>query len=234
MLSDDHRYDFMSLVEGAPGFLETPNFDRMAEQGAHLKNAFVTTSLCSPSRASILTGQFMHRHRVVDNQRAVPEGTEFFPQLLQAAGYQTAFIGKWHMGHDDDTPRNGFDHWVSFKGQGVYFDPELNINGARKTIKGYTTDVLTAEALRWLNEIRDPSKPFLLYLSFKAVPLPIHSGTTARRTLPGQGHRLPRNDGVDRRKLRNPATLGARAALRHSWHRSHADGCIRQRSGAKF
>ncbi|MCB1096317.1 MAG: sulfatase-like hydrolase/transferase, partial [Verrucomicrobiae bacterium] len=97
MLSDDHRYDFMGLVAGAPEFLETPNFDRMADQGAHLKNAFVTTSLCSPSRASILTGQFMHHHRVVDNQRAVPEGTEFFPQLLQAAGYQTAFIGKWHM-----------------------------------------------------------------------------------------------------------------------------------------
>jgi N-acetylglucosamine-6-sulfatase len=107
MLSDDHRYDFMGFVEGAPDFLETPNFDRMAAQGAHLKNAFVTTSLCSPSRASILTGQFMHRHRVVDNQRAVPEGTEFFTQLLQAAGYQTAFIGKWHMGHDDDTPRKG-------------------------------------------------------------------------------------------------------------------------------
>ena len=78
-------------------------------------------------------------------------------------------------------PRKGFDHWVSFKGQGAYFDPELNINGARKTIKGYTTDVLTAEALRWLNEIRDPAKPFLLYLSFKAVhfpftPAPRHAG----------------------------------------------------------
>ena len=86
-------------------------------------NAFVSTSLCSPSRASILTGQYMHHHRVVDNQRPVPEGTMFFPQYLHEAGYATAFVGKWHMGHDDDAPQPGFDHWVSFRGQGEYFDP---------------------------------------------------------------------------------------------------------------
>lgn len=181
ILSDDHRYDFMGCAESSPEFLETPHFDRMAAEGAHLANAFVSTSLCSPSRASILTGQFMHRHRVVDNQRPVPDGTTFFPEHLQAAGYQTAYVGKWHMGHDNDEPRKGFDHWVSFKGQGSYFDPELNINGKRKSFKGYTTDILTSEALRWLNEIRDPQKPFLLYLGFKAVhypftPAPRHAG----------------------------------------------------------
>ena len=148
VLSDDHRYDFMGFMPSAPAFLETPHMDRMATEGAHLKNAFVSTSLCSPSRASILTGQYMHRHRVVDNQRAVPEGTVFFPQLLQKAGYETAFVGKWHMGHDNDEPRKGFDHWVSFKGQGTYFDPELNINGERKKSEGYTTDILTAQALK--------------------------------------------------------------------------------------
>jgi len=119
VLSDDHRYDFMSFMPGAPAFLETPHMDRMAKQGAHLANAFVSTSLSSPSRASILTGQYMHHHHVVDNQRPVPKGTVFFPTYLQQAGYQTAFVGKWHMGHEHDQPRPGFDHWASFKGQGT-------------------------------------------------------------------------------------------------------------------
>ena len=172
ILSDDHRYDFMSFMKGAPAFLETPNMDRMARQGAHLANAFVSTSLCSPSRASILTGQYMHHHRIVDNQRPEPEGTVFFPQYLQKAGYQTAFVGKWHMGHDHDNPRPGFDHWVSFKGQGTYFDPALNINNKRRTFKGYTTDILTNQALSWLKNGRDADRPFFLYLSFKAVHYP--------------------------------------------------------------
>lgn len=172
VLSDDHRYDFMSFMEGAPSFLETPNMDRMAKEGAHLANAFVSTSLCSPSRASILTGRYMHNHKIVDNQRPEPEGTVFFPQYLQKAGYQTAFIGKWHMGHDHDKPRPGFDHWASFKGQGTYFDPELNVNGEQKKFEGYTTDVLTDQALSWLKEGRDENEPFFLYLSFKAVHYP--------------------------------------------------------------
>lgn len=172
ILSDDHRFDFMGFHEGSPKFLETPNLDRLAKEGAHLRNAFVSTSLCSPSRASILTGQYMHRHRVVDNQRPVPEGTTFFPQYLQKAGYQTALVGKWHMGHDNDEPRPGFDHWVSFKGQGSYFDPELNINGKRKQFKGYNADVLSSQALSWLKEGRDKRRPFFLYLSFKAVHYP--------------------------------------------------------------
>ena len=172
VLSDDHRYDFMGFMPEAPDFLETPAMDRMAREGAHLKNAFVSTSLCSPSRASILTGQYMHHHRVVDNQRPVPPETVFFPQYLQRAGYATAFVGKWHMGHDRDAPRPGFGHWVSFRGQGTYFDPQLNVNGQQRQFKGYTTDVLTDQALRWLREERQPDKPFFLYLSYKAVHYP--------------------------------------------------------------
>lgn len=171
ILSDDHRYDFMSFLDEAPSFLETPNLDRMAARGAHFRNAFVTTSLCSPSRATILTGQYMHHHRVVDNQRPVAEGTRFFPEYLQEAGYQTGFVGKWHMGHDNDEPRKGFHHWVSFKGQGTYFDPELNINGQHKQFNGYTTDILADQALDWLKE-QSSDKPFMLYLSFKAVHYP--------------------------------------------------------------
>ena len=180
ILSDDHRYDFMGFMEEGPAFLETPNLDRMAKQGAHFRNAFVTTSLCSPSRATILTGQYMHHHRVVDNQRPVADGTRFFPEYLQEAGYTTGFVGKWHMGHDHDEPRKGFNHWVSFKGQGTYFDPELNLNGSRKSFKGYTTDILADQALEWL-KTRTDEDPFLLYLSFKAVhypfqPAPRHHG----------------------------------------------------------
>jgi N-acetylglucosamine-6-sulfatase len=192
VLSDDHRFDFMGFMPSAPEFLETPNMDRMAREGAHLANAFVSTSLCSPSRASILTGQYMHRHRVVDNQRPVAQGTRFFPEFLRDAGYETAFVGKWHMGHDHDAPRPGFDHWVSFRGQGTYFDPTLNINGKRSQLEGYTTDILTDQALKWLasrganpnattNENAPQEKPFMLYLSFKAVhypfqPAPRHRG----------------------------------------------------------
>ena len=179
ILSDDHRWDFLSFLPEAPRFLETPNLDRLAKEGAHLRNAFVSTSLCSPSRASILTGQYMHHHRVADNQRPEPAGIRFFPEYLQQAGYQTAFFGKWHMGHDSDAPRKGFHHWAGFRGQGDYFDPTLNINGERRAFKGYSTDVLTDLALEWLQQRRE--KPFLLYLSFKAPhfpfePAPRHKG----------------------------------------------------------
>ena len=169
ILSDDHRYDFMGFHEDAPDFLQTPAMDRMAREGAHLANAFVTTSLCSPSRASILTGQYAHRHQVVDNTSPVPEGTRFFPQDLQEAGYATAFIGKWHMGESSDDPRPGFDRWVSFEGQGVYENPRLNVDGEHVEREGYITDLLTDYALDWLDTRQGAEEPFFLYLSHKAV-----------------------------------------------------------------
>jgi arylsulfatase A-like enzyme len=191
ILSDDHRYDFMSFMQGAPPFLKTPNLDRMAKQGAHLQNAFVTTSLCSPSRASILTGQYAHRHGIVDNTSPIPSGTVFFPQHLQRAGYRTAYIGKWHMGEVDDVPQPGFEHWVSFRGQGAYRDPLLNINGERRQLKGYTTDILTDHALEWLKRETPgaANRPFFLYLSHKAVhsefePAPRHAGRYAKEPIP--------------------------------------------------
>ena len=118
ILVDDLRFDALGFL-GHP-WLETPNLDALAQSGVHIPNAFVTTALCSPSRASILTGLYAHRHRVVDNNNPVPPGTTFFPQYLQKAGYDTAFIGKWHMGADSDAPQPGFDRWVSFRGQGTY------------------------------------------------------------------------------------------------------------------
>ena len=173
ILSDDHRYDFMGFHPNAPEFLQTPALDRLAAEGAHVRNAFVTTSLCSPSRASILTGQYAYRHEVVDNSRPIRKDAVFFPELLQQAGYRTGFIGKWHMGGHTDEPQKGFNRWVSFPGQGVYYDPVLNVDGKRESVKGYITDILTDHALRFLSE-QDSGKPFFLYLSHKAVHAEFH------------------------------------------------------------
>lgn len=169
ILSDDHRYDFMGFTGKVP-WLETPNMDRLAREGAYFPNTFVTTSLCSPSRASILTGLFSHTHTVIDNQSPAPEDLVFFPQYLQEAGYQTSFFGKWHMGDASAHPRPGFDHWESFRGQGAYYNPTLNINGNEVEYgdSTYITDLLTAHSLEWLKD-RDKDKPFFLYLSHKAV-----------------------------------------------------------------
>lgn len=169
ILSDDHRYDFMGFMGKVP-FLETPNMDRMAREGAHLKNAFVSTSLCSPSRASILTGMYAHKHKIIDNSSLIPDGLTFFPEYLKNAGYQTGFIGKFHMGEKDDKPQPGFDYWASFQGQGVYYNPVINKNGEHLEYKDstYITDLLTDYALEFL-EKREKEKPFFLYLSHKAV-----------------------------------------------------------------
>ena len=171
ILSDDHRFDAMSFL--GHQFAETPVMDSMAANGAYLKNALVTTSLCSPSRASILTGLYTFRHRVIDNNRAIPPGTVYFPQYLQKAGYSTGFFGKWHMGGESDEPQPGWDHWVSFLGQGEYLPPTpdytLNVDGKRVKQKGYITTELTDYAIDWLKKQKPTEKPFCMYLSHKAV-----------------------------------------------------------------
>lgn len=170
ILSDDHRFDFMGFHNRAPSYIETPHMDRMASEGMHIANAFVTTSLCSPSRASILTGQYAHNHRVVDNTSPIPEGTRFFNEDVAENDYNTAYIGKWHMGEVDDDPKPGWDRWVSFRGQGVYYDPLLNVDGKRAVYEGYTTDLLTDFAIDWLKQQKgEPDEPFFLYLSHKAT-----------------------------------------------------------------
>lgn len=181
VLVDDLRFDGLGFLNPQ---IRTPNIDRMAREGTYLSNAVVTSSLCSPSRATILTGQTARNHLVVDNNNSSEEGLVYFPSYLQQAGYQTAFIGKWHMGNDSDAPRPGFDKWVSFKGQGTYWpksdfpgqpDTLLNIDGRQVPQKGYITDELTDYAIGWLEKERDSKKPFFLYLSHKAVhsdPLP--------------------------------------------------------------
>lgn len=200
ILTDDHRHDAMGFM-GHP-FLETPNLDSLAKNGVHLRNAFVTTSLCSPSRASILTGLYAHHHNVVDNNNPVRADLVFFPQLLQQAGYTTGFFGKWHMGGEGDEPQRGFDKWVSFAGQGVYWPKEragaqaqtINVDGRHVPQQGYITDELTDYALDWLKTV-PAAQPFFLYLSHKAVhhefvPADRHAGRYRDKPLPIPASRL--------------------------------------------
>jgi N-acetylglucosamine-6-sulfatase len=214
LLTDDHRYDALGFLKGQP-FIETPNMDAMARNGVYLKNAFVTTALCSPSRASILTGLYAHQHRVVDNNNPVPDGLVFFPQYLQQAGYETAMIGKWHMGGEKDDPQRGFNHWVSFKGQGTYLpNPNgFNVDGKKVPQKGYITDELTSYAINWLNG-RKRDKPFMLYLSHKGV----HANFT-----PAERHKGRYKDKTFvEPRTQNPANVKDAPAWvrnqRNSWH----------------
>ena len=124
MLTDDQRWDAIGL--GGSRHLKTPNMDRLGQEGVYFKNAFCTTALCSPSRASILSGLYAHRHGVIDNFTEYPATLQSFPRVLQAAGYDTAYIGKAHMGENNDEPRPGFNWFVTHKGQGKYFDTEFN------------------------------------------------------------------------------------------------------------
>ena len=216
ILTDDHRYDAIGFLKSQP-FLETPQLDRLAREGAHFKNAFVTTALCSPSRASILTGTYAHKHRIVDNNTPIPAGTVFFPGYLQKAGYKTGFFGKWHMGAETDEPKPGFNQWVSFRGQGTYLPSAngLNINGKKVPQKGYITDELTDYALDWLKTL-PKEQPYFMYLSHKAV----HA-----EFIPAERHKGRYKDA----KFTYPPTMAAEGEMaqsrpmwvknqRNSWH----------------
>jgi len=204
VLVDDLRWDDIGCA-GHP-FVRTPHIDRIAAEGVRFRNAFCTTPLCSPVRACLLTGLHTHHHGVLDNiDRSKHSHTlKTFPQTLQQDGYQTAYVGKWHMGNDD-TARPGFDYWASMKGQGVSFDPVMNINGERKKQTGHTTDVLNALALEFLAQER--TQPFCLYIAHKAL----HPELTQRddgsitdpkasEFLPAKRHKqLYANDAIPRR-----------------------------------
>lgn len=164
ILTDDQRWDCLG-VAGHP-YLKTPNLDRIANEGVRFSNAFVTTSLCSPSRASFLSGLYAHSHGVINNFTEFPSELPSYPLRLQQAGYETAYVGKWHMGEDNDSKRPGFDYWVSHQGQGSYYDTTFNVDGERQEIKGYYTHVVTDLAIDWLERPR--SAPFCLCLGHKA------------------------------------------------------------------
>ena len=163
---DDLRFDDFGAA-GHP-FARTPHLDRVAREGAQFRGFFAVTPLCSPSRANILTGLETRHHGILDNTDRSPRSHALptFARALHAAGYNTGFIGKWHMGNDP-TPRPGFDYWVAMKGQGEVADPELYENGRLARAPGYVTDIFTERAVAFIAQRR--SSPFLLMLSHKAL-----------------------------------------------------------------
>lgn len=164
LMTDDQRYDAMSCA-GNP-ILRTPNMDRIATGGVRFADAFVTNSLCSPSRATIVTGLYSHAHGVRTNgpkDHRLRPGLATFPSLLQRAGYHTALAGKWHVA----SPPEGFDRTSILPGQGVYHDPALLINGQQARFRGYVDDIITDQALDILTN-RPKDKPFCLLCQFKA------------------------------------------------------------------
>ncbi|NTV04189.1 sulfatase [bacterium] len=168
ILADDHRHDALGCA-GHP-YVRTPALDRVAAGGVRFTNACVTTSLCSPSRASYLTGCYPHRHGITTNaNRSLNPSLPTYPALLQAAGYETAFLGKWHIG--EQTARQpGFDRWTVLRGQGAYAPNDLVVDGQPLREERYITDALTARALEILEQPRE--KPLLMVLSHKAAHAP--------------------------------------------------------------
>lgn len=219
ILTDDQRYDLMGFTGRFP-WIKTPNIDALAQNGLYFKNAFVTTSLCSPSRASIITGQFLHSHRVTDNDTPLPKGVNTYPQVLQKAGYATAFMGKWHMGGDDASPQPGFSHWISYKGHGTYEDPLLNIDGKETQTKGYITDVLTEAAVKFIKQ-QKADEPYFLCISHKAVhepfePAPRHKGLY-------KDVKIPRPETFSNDESNNKGKPLWVLRQRNSWHGADRD-----------
>ncbi len=161
IMSDDHGYQAISAYNHQ--LIETPNIDRIAQNGVIFTNCFVGNSICAPSRATLLTGKHTHKNGQTDNRVTFDGSQTTFPKLLQQAGYQTAMIGKWHLRSDP----TGFDYWNILPGQGQYYNPDFIEMGEKKQYEGYVTTITADIALKWLDR-RDKNKPFCLLLHNKA------------------------------------------------------------------
>ncbi|MCA9493843.1 MAG: sulfatase [Myxococcales bacterium] len=173
VLVDDQRWDMLGFL-GHP-FLKTPGLDRLAAEGTHFANAFVTTSLCCPSRATLLTGLYAHAHGVLDNKDELDPSLPTWNRIAQQAGVDTALFGKWHMGAPNPHPRPGWSRWVAFGGQGSY-EPtptsKWSFDGELRAVEGYTTDRITDLADEWLRAPERRSTPWAAVVSHKAVHAP--------------------------------------------------------------
>lgn len=191
IVTDDQRYDMLGCT-GHP-VLKTPHIDRLAREGMLFRNFFDATPLCSPSRACYLTGLYAHRHGVTNNDRLgldiISHALMTFPRRLREKGYETAFLGKWHMG-GDDSRRPGFDRWVSFRGQGVYLDGVVNDDGVVRQLDGYMTDYLNQQAVDFVRRPR--KKPFCLVVAHKAVHVPYLPAPRHEKLYPDYHFRPPK------------------------------------------
>ena len=155
IMSDDHDADAISAYNKK--LIHTPNIDRIAKEGVLFTRAFVANSICGPVRATLLTGQHSHKNGMKDNRTRFDSSKITMPKLLQQSGYQTAIVGKWHL----QSYPTGFDYWKILPGQGLYFEPRMiTMPGDTSTYPGYVTDVITDEAIYWLDK-RVKNKPFL-------------------------------------------------------------------------
>jgi len=190
LFADDHANQAISAYGSVIN--RTPHIDRIAREGAILRNNTCCNSICAPSRAAILTGKHSHLNGIRTNGDIFDGGQTTFPRLLQEVGYETAVIGKWHLKSDPV----GFDHWDILPGQGHYYNPDFISNGVKRRITGYNTDIITDLALHWLKAGRNPDKPFMLMCHRP----PQH---VRRREDPRAGQpprRLRRPDELDRRQ----------------------------------
>ena len=162
IMSDDHAYQAISAYNDK--LIQTPNIDRIANEGMLFTNASVTNSICAPSRAVILTGKHSHLNGKIDNLSKFDTTNVTFPKILQKAGYQTAMFGKLHFGNNP----KGFDEFKILPGQGSYYNPRFITQKGDTIIKGYVTDITTDLTLDWMKNRRDPNKPFMLMYLHKA------------------------------------------------------------------
>jgi len=163
IISDDHTMQAIGSYGATYGL--TPNIDRLAAEGALFTRAFVTNSICAPSRAVLVTGKLSHKNGHINNLTEFDGSQDQYQKQLQRAGYETAWIGKWHLGSDPQ----GFDYWEILPGQGHYYNPDfINMDGSKSRVEGYCTNIITDKATKWLDG-RDKTKPFSLVVGHKAT-----------------------------------------------------------------
>lgn len=191
MYSDDHTAQSIGAYREVLDYglklnhTPTPNIDRLAESGMRFDNAFVTNSICKPSRAVLLTGLHSHKNGVLTNGESLDVDLQTFPKLLLKAGYQTAIVGKWHLG----TEPKGFDYYEVLHGQGPYYNPTMRTSTGDVEREGHTTEIITESALRWLKQRRSNEEPFMLVYNQKAphrnwLPGPRHLSDYRNRKIP--------------------------------------------------
>ena len=227
IITDDQRWDALGVVQKEQGerarfpWFQTPNMDRIAEEGVRFRNAFVTLSLCSPSRATFLTGTYSHVHGVLNNSTPFPENKVTYASLMRDAGYDTGFFGKFHHGKQNG-PRPGFDYNASFIGQGVYHDCPLEVNGVMTPTKGWVEDVIIDHAIKYLRMER--KKPFSMFIGFKTPHEPTQPPFRAEKRFKDETARVVPN-------LTTPPVF--RLSQKDAARKKLAEAAIRDGGGVK-